>query len=203
MTFLSQLTWRNATKDFDPDKNVSAEDLAKIKDSIRMAPTSFGLQPYHVVVVTDADTRKQIREHAWGQAQITDSSHLLVFCTRLDISEKRIDQLIAMMSGGNPAAKEALAAYEGMMRNMLGTRSEAEIKAWGDRQTYIALGFAMAACAELQVDSCPIEGFVPEEVDKILKLPPHLRSVVMLPIGYRQGEPTRVKVRFGEDDLFS
>ncbi len=203
MTFLSQLTWRNATKDFDPDKRVSDEDLAKIKDSIRMSPTSFGLQPYHVVIVTDAETRAQIREHAWGQAQITDSSHLLVFCTRLDITEKRIDQLIALASGGNPAAKEALAGYEGMMRNALGSRSAEVLKAWGDRQTYIALGFAMAACAELQVDSCPIEGFVPEEVDKILKLPPHIKSVAMLPIGYRKADPTKPKVRFSEADLFS
>ena len=99
--------------------------------------------------------------------------------------------------------RENLATYEGMMRNSLGGRSQEEIKAWGDAQTYIALGFAMAACAELGIDSCPMEGFVPEEIDKILGLPPHLKSAVLLPIGYRKADPERPNVRFPEEDLFS
>lgn len=203
MTFLSQLDWRFAAKDFDTSKPVHEQDIAKILHAVHLAPTSFGLQPFHVVTVSDPDLKKNIRKHAWDQPQIENASHVLVFCTRTDTDVKRIEQLIGIMSGGSLEAREKLAPYEGIMHTSLGTRTPEELKAWGDRQTYIALGFAMAACAELAIDSCPIEGFLPEEVDKILKLSPHIRSTVMLPVGYRTADPTQPKVRFPAEELFT
>ncbi|MCF7917759.1 NAD(P)H-dependent oxidoreductase [Candidatus Gracilibacteria bacterium] len=197
MSFLSRLQWRYAAKEFNPTKKVSAESLQKILDSIRLTPTSFGLQPYHVIEVTDQKIKERIRPHAWDQPQITTCSHLLIFCARTD-SLHRIDQYVEVASEGDEKRKWLLEGYKKMM---LGSSSKMNID-WASRQTYIALGFAMASCAELEIDSCPMEGFSAEEVDKILKLPSHMKSVVMLPIGYRTEDPSRPKVRFGEEDLF-
>ena len=202
MTFLSQLNWRHATKSFDPNKKVSDEDLEKIKDAIQMAPTSFGLQPFHVKIITAPAIRDQIRPVSWDQAQITDSSHLLVFCARTD-AMSRIDGYMEIASGGNPEARGKLEMYENLMKGALEPRSPEELKHWADKQTYIAHGFALAACAELKIDSCPIEGFDPAAVDKILGLPENTQSVVLMPIGYRAEEPKHGKVRFPESDLFS
>jgi nitroreductase len=202
MTFLENLDWRHATKSFDPNKKVSEADLAKIKDAIQMAPTSFGLQPFHVVIVTEPAIRDQIKPVSWDQAQITDSSHLLVFCSRTDTME-RLDGYFEIASGGKPEVRAKMEMYENMMKGALEPRSAEDHKHWADKQTYIAHGFALAACAELKIDSCPIEGFDPAAVDKILGLPENTQSVVLMPIGYRAEEPKHGKVRFPESDLFS
>lgn len=203
MSFLSQLNWREATKNFDTEKKIDNATLEKILEAIQMTPSSFGLQPYKIYVVTDMQTRKKIQENAWNQAQVTDASHLLVFCSRTDILEKRIDELMEINSGGNPEMKEKMKGYEDLMRQFLGQRDNEKMQAWADRQTYISLGFAMAACAELGVDSCAIEGFSPEKTDAILELPQQEKSVVLLPIGFRKEENGRPKVRFSKEDLFA
>lgn len=202
MTFLQNLNWRHATKAFDPNKTVSDEDLARLKEAIQMAPTSFGLQPFHVKVITDPALRAKIRPVAWDQAQITDSSHLLVFCARTDVLD-RINEYFEIATGGNADTRAAMKGYEDLMVGSLSPRSVEDIRHWADKQTYIAHGFALAACAEMQIDSCPIEGFDPAAVDEILELPDHLHSVVMMPIGYRAEEPKHGKVRYPESDLFS
>lgn len=202
MSFLTQLEWRHATKAFDPDKKVSESDLEELKDAIQMAPTSFGLQPLHVKIIASDDIKLRIKPHAWDQAQITDCSHLLVFCVRTDVID-RIDQYFEIATGGNQKVREKMKGYEELMRGALAPRSHADLENWAIRQVYIAHGFALAACAELEIDSCPIEGFVPAEVDKILELPEPIKSVVLMPIGYRAEEPSHGKVRFPEDDLFS
>ena len=99
MSFLSQLEWRHAAKEFDRQKPVHEQDLAKILRAVRMAPSSFGLQPYHIVSVSDDAIKEHIREHAWGQPQVTTCTYLLVFCTCTDADEKRIDQLLGLMGG--------------------------------------------------------------------------------------------------------
>jgi nitroreductase len=203
MSFLQQLGWREATKNFDATKKIDAETLEKILTATQMTPSSFGLQPYKIYVVSDEEVRKKIQENAWNQAQVVDASHLLVFCSRTDILEKRIDELLEASSGGNVEIKEKMKGYEDLMRQFLGQRDAEKMRAWADRQTYIALGFAMAACAEIKVDSCAIEGFSPEKTDEILGLPENEKSVVLLPIGYRKEDNGRPKVRFSKKDLFT
>ncbi len=202
MSFLSNLNWRFATKSFDPNKTVSDEKLEQIKEAIRMAPSSFGLQAFHVEIITDAEVKKTLREHSWNQPQVTDCSHLLVFSARTDLPE-RIEQLLELMSGGDAEKKEALHSYANMMRGFAEGKNNDWVGNWGAKQAYIALGFAMAACAEIQIDSCPMEGLDAQQYDEILKHPEHLKTVVILPIGYRAAEPDRPKVRFPESDLFS
>lgn len=200
-TFLSQLEWRYATKRFNRDKKVKVKKLDKILKSIQYAPTSFGLQPYHVFIVSDVSIREKIKKIAWDQPQIIECSALLVFCTRTDFP-KRIDDYLDLASGGNKEVKDKLKGYEDLMKGFVQGMTKDQIRTWNDRQTYIALGFAMAACSELEIDACPIEGFDKIELDKILKLPEYLNSVVMLPIGYRDEVP-RNKIRFHKDSLFT
>ena len=202
MSFLSQLDWRFATKKFDVTKKVSDGTLDRILAATRMAPTSFGLQPFRVMVVTDAEVRAKISVAAWSQPQVMEGSHLLVFTARTDVAA-RAAEYVELSSGGDAAAKEKLAGLTDMLEGFAAKLDEAGALSWASKQAYIALGFAMAAAAELEVDSGPMEGFDTAAVDTILDLPEHFRSVVMLSVGYRAEGPASPKVRFPDSDLFS
>jgi nitroreductase/dihydropteridine reductase len=202
-TFLSQLNWRRAVKSFDRQKPVPESDIKKILEAIHMAPTSFGLQPFRVEVIKDAALKTKLQAAAWNQDQITSSSTLLVFVADAHI-EARINDLFEKMSGGQSAARENLKPYEGMMRGALLGRSPEELKSWAAKQAYIALGFAMAAAAELKVDCCPMEGFSGADFDKILGLPAGHSSSVVLAIGYRSTEvPLNPPFHFPQSAIFN
>ena len=202
MSFLSQLNWRHATKLFDNTQKISDENLAQLKDAIQMTPSSFGLEPFHVKIITDLDLKNKIQEISWNQPQISTSSHLLVFCARTD-AQARINKYFEIASGGSDEIQKKMAGYKQMMEGGLLSKSPAEIRLWAENQTHIALGFAMAACAELEIDSCAIGGCDFKKLDELLDLPDDLKSCVMLPIGIRAAEPTHPKVRYEENDLFS
>lgn len=199
---LAQLDWRFATKKFDCDKKVSEEDLAKILHAIKMAPTAYGIQPFHVYVISDCAVREEMRKSAFPQNQIVEGSHLLVFCARTDVTS-RIDAFVDVASHGSTVAKLKLQPMRLFMQQVIKTKEGESALNWTARQTYLALGFALAACAELEIDSCPMEGFDGKEVDKILGVPAHMQSVVALAVGYRKEEPSFAKTRFAEDDLFT
>lgn len=200
-TFLSRLDWRFATKKFDATKKLSSEELSEIMRAIRFAPTSFGVQPFHVVIVTDPAVRTALRAASWDQSSVTDSSQLFVFCARTDLAE-RVTAYFDQMTGGDAAAIAATKDYADMMHGALDARTGDIAFAWAAKQAYIALGFGLAAAAELGVDSCPMEGFDPVQVDKILGLPTHIRSVAYMAVGTRAAESEYPKFRFSDDDLF-
>lgn len=202
MSFLSQLDWRFATKKFDSSKKVSDTDMTKILEAIQKAPTSFGLQLFHVHVVTDVATREKMLPLSYGQSQITDASAILVFSARTDVTE-RIGSMIETLSGGNEEAKLAMKGYSDMMYGSASSRTPEQLQEWSARQAYIALGFGLAACAELGIDSCPMEGFDTKGVDAVLDLPANMKSYVYLAVGYRAAEADRPKFRFPETDLFT
>jgi nitroreductase len=203
MSFISQLNWRYATKSFDTSKKVSPENLSKILEAIKLAPTSFGLQPFHVVNVIDSTKREELKGLAWGQPQITEASHLLVFCARKDIKQ-RIEDYFELVTGGDENLKTAMTSYKSMMTGFESDLPEEHKIPWATRQAYIAMSFAMAACAELEIDSCPMEGFNPSAFKTVLNLPENIIPVVCLPIGYRSTTDTiRPKVRFDLSDLIS
>ena len=201
-TFLSQLNWRHATKKFDTAKKVDQPTLDKILESIKMAPTSLGLQPFHVYIVTDQKIKDKIKDKSYFQSQVAEASHLLVFCSRID-AVNRVDEYVKLVTDGKLVEKIKLKPMETMMKGYMSGKSSEIIKSWSDEQVYIALGFALAACAELSVDSCPIGGFNPQAVDKILGLPDNMKSTVLLPIGYRAEDPKKKKIRFDNNDLFT
>lgn len=201
-TLLAQLDWRFATKKFDCDKKVSDEDLEKILRAIRMAPTAYGIQPFHVYAIVDDALRTKMRESAFPQNQIVDSSHLLIFCVRTDVAS-RIDAFIDVAAHGSMVEKLKLQPMRLYMQQVIKTKEGDSAFNWAARQTYIALGFGLAACAELAIDSCPMEGFDGQEVDRLLGVPAHMHSVAALAIGYRKEGPVFAKTRFAEDDLFT
>jgi nitroreductase len=206
MNILSALNWRYAAKDFDPTRKVSDTDLAIVLEAMRLTPTSFGMQPYHFYVVTNQDIKNQIQSHAWNQPQVGSSSHLLVFTARTDLMQLK-EEFFTLLSGGDSEVRAKLQGYEGMVNSFIEGKSDPrDVLAWAAKQTYIAQGFALAALAELQIDSCPMEGFDPHAVGEILGLPENQKAVLLLPIGYRKegdGPRTPEKVRFAPEALFT
>ncbi len=204
MSFIENLNWRYATKKFDITRKVSDADLEKILEAIRLTPTSFGLQPYYVYVVTNQDTKDKIQAAAWNQPQVGTSSHLLVFTARTDLADNK-EEFFSLLSGGNSEIRSQLKGYEDMVDGFVAGKPTPEsVLPWSAKQAYIAQGFALAAAAELQIDSCAMEGFDPVAVGEILGLPEVEKAVVMLPIGYRDAsENPRPKVRFSREHLFA
>ena len=180
------MNWRYATKKMVADKPVPQDKLDAIIEAVRMAPTSSGTQPFELIVVSNPDIRAKITEAAGGQAQISDGSHVLVFAAWDNYTEERIDEVLQL----NLAARGDLPLIHDYYNNLKAgyVPRDAEVNyAHAARQAYIALGFAMLAAADQGVDSTPMEGFDPDAVDAILELRQRgLRSVVLLPLGYRE-----------------
>ncbi|WP_332854471.1 NAD(P)H-dependent oxidoreductase [Duganella sp. S19_KUP01_CR8] len=186
---IDKLNWRYATKKFDPAKQVSDEKLERILEAIRLAPTSSGLQPFEVFVVTNPDIRAKIQAVGWNQAQISESSHLLVFAAWDDITADRVNMMFDLTNKQRGFINEGWEAYRKQLLGIVAARGQQGNFDSAARQAYIALGVAMVAAAFEGVDATPMEGFDPAAVDEILSLKERkLRSVVMLPIGYRQPE---------------
>ncbi|MBT8320617.1 MAG: NAD(P)H-dependent oxidoreductase [Eudoraea sp.] len=189
MKLIDNLQWRYATKKFDATKKVSQENLEKIKEAIRLSASSYGLQSYKVLVIEDPEIRKTLREASWGQPQITDASHLFVFCSNAEVQDADIDAYLELKADTQGIDIKALQGYGDFMKSKLVTLSKQDQKNWTAKQAYIALGNLMAACAELRIDSCPMEGFDPVQYDEILGLKEKgLSSAVVATVGYRSEE---------------
>jgi nitroreductase/dihydropteridine reductase len=189
MNVNERLAWRYATKKFDPAKSVPAEKLERIVDAVRLAPTTSGLQPFELFVISNTDIRAKIRTAAWNQAQITDCSHLLVFAAWDDITKDRIDMMFDLTNDIRGFKNEGWEYYRQQLLGIVAERgTEANYQA-AARQAYIGLGVALIAAAFEEVDATPMEGFDPAAVDDILDLKSkRLRSVVIMPLGYRSAE---------------
>lgn len=184
-TLLEQLNWRYATKKMDATKAVPQDKLDTIIEAIRMAPTSSGTQPFELIVVTNPEKLVEIQKAAGDQAQITDGSHLLVFAAWDNYTADRIDNVTDLNVEARGDLPMLHAYYDNLKNNYVPRDAEVNYS-HAARQAYIALGVALVAAAEQQVDSTPMEGFDPSKVDEILGLAERgLRSVVLLPLGYR------------------
>ena len=182
------MNWRYATKKMNPSSPVPPEKVETIIEAVRMAPTSSGLQPFELLVITNNDLRSKIAEAANGQAQITDGSHLLVFATWDNYTAERIDEVVQLTVEARGDLPTLRGYFDYLKANYVPRDPEINY-AHAARQTYIAVGFALMAAAEQEVDSTPIEGFNPDAVDAILGLRERgLRSVVLMPLGYRDHE---------------
>lgn len=189
MTLIDKLNWRYATKKYDASKKVAADKIERILEAIRLAPTSSGLQPFEVLLVSNPEKRAQMQAVAWNQAQVTEASHLLVFAAWDNITEARIDMMFDLTNEQRGFINEGWEAYRKQLKGIVAARGDAANFDAAARQAYIALGVALVAAAEEQVDATPMEGFDPAAVDEILGLKERgLRSVVILPLGYRANE---------------
>lgn len=188
-TFLGNLDWRRAVKTFAP----GAVDYEPILRAIQSAPSSFGVQPYRVVILTNKQLKEDIKPHCFGQEQITACDALLVFCAIKNV-DARVDEYIKASDS------------EGMRANVTEFLSTTTDKVeWARKQAYIALGFAMAAAAELKIASCPIEGFLPDKVAEILATDPNYIPSVFLALGredVNSAAALKPRFRFPMDNLF-
>jgi nitroreductase/dihydropteridine reductase len=186
-TLIDKLQWRYATKKMNPALPVPQDKVDRILEAVRLTASSSGLQPYEVLVVNDPALRARIREHAWNQAQVTEASHLLVFAAWDDYTAERINGAFDLVNEQRGVRNEGWEAYRQQVLATYPPRGAEVNYQHAARQAYIGLGTALIAAAEEQVDATPMEGFSPPEVDEILGLKARgLRSVLLLPLGYRQ-----------------
>ncbi|MFT6792602.1 MAG: nitroreductase [Rubritalea sp.] len=205
MDVLERLKWRYATKVFDPEKKISAELWEQVEESLILTPSSFGLQPWKFLVITDQTMKEKLLEHSWNQAQVTDCSHLVVLTALKNLDEADVERFITDTHVKRGGELIALDPYKGMMNGFLAVMSEAQKHAWARNQVYIALGQLMTIAAMLEVDACPMEGITPAKYDELLGLEDgRYATVLACPMGYRGGDDkyeTLAKVRYGKDDI--
>ncbi len=203
---LEALNHRYATQEFKADK-VPQEKLDLLLDAARLAPSSFGLQPWKMIVVENPEVRKKLRLAAWDQPKVTDAPHLVVFAARTDVDEAYVDRYIEEISKTRGVPVEALAGFSNMMKSFINGRSKESVNAWSARQVYIALGFLLETAAIEGIDAGPMEGFDPAKVDEILELKKHnATSCLLIAIGYRSPTDKAAaykKVRFAKDEIVS
>ena len=202
-TILNALRWRYATKQFDATKKLADQDLAALIETLRLAPSSFGLQPWKFYVVSDPAVKEQLLHASWKQRQIVDCSHLFVLCARKRLDSDYVDHFVDSIveTRGTPIDK-----LKGLHDMLLGfAEANPEKLAWAANQVYIALGMLMQSAALMGVDACPMEGIDKAEYDKVLKVDAGYTTVVACPVGYRTADDrfaAMKKVRFDREELF-
>lgn len=204
--FIKNANWRYATKKFDASKKISNEDLDILKEAVRLSASSYGLQPYKVIFVDNPNLRAQLQPVAWGQSQIVDASHLLVFANITDFGDTQIDAHINNVAVTRGLPTDALKGYSDFMKSKISTLPAENKNVWTSKQTYIALTNLLNAAAELGIDVTPMEGFEPEKFNEILGLSElGLNASLVATIGYRHAEDDTqnyAKVRKSNEELF-
>lgn len=206
MSLIENLKWRYATKKYDTTKKVSDEDLQIIKEAIQLTATSYGLQLYKAIIIKDQETRNKLVEASWGQKQVADASALIVLANYTSVTPENVDSYADRMSEVRGVPSEDLKGFTEFVKGSMANMSQEVQQIWTGKQTYIALGNILAACAELKIDSTPMEGFVAEKYNEILGLNDKgLNASVIIPIGYRADDDAYSalpKVRRKDEDFF-
>jgi len=207
MGIVDDLNWRASIKTFDSSKKLSDAQLNALTEALRLSASSFGLQPWHFVVVSDQAVKDSLVEHSWNQTQVSNASHLIVLCRKATMTDADVDAYIQDISTTRRVAVEDLEGYANMMKGNLSSRSEENLDNWMKNQVYIALGTLLTAAAVEKIDACPMEGFIPEKYDKILGLTEKgLKSTLVCPVGFRDNDDkysSTKKVRFAAETVIS
>lgn len=204
-TIIENLNWRYATKGFDTSKELPAADLAYILEAGRMSASSYGLQPFKMIVVTDEAKKQELMGHAYGQAHVGKNSALIIVAAATNVDEAMIADYIARVEATRGLSEGAVDGFKDMMVGHLTNLPTEARTTWAQKQSYIALGSMMLAAAEKKVDSCPMEGFSVEDFNEVLGLSAHnLTATVIFPVGYRaESDDTQhyAKVRRTAEDM--
>ncbi len=204
--FIENQNWRYATKKFDATKKVSTEDLETLKKAIQLSSSSYGLQLYKVFIIENPEVRAQLQPVSWGQSQIVDASHLLVFANIVNVQESHIDAYVQNIADTRGLSVEDLKGYSDFMKSKIVPLPVEQKAVWTSKQTYLALGNLLNAAAELKIDVTPMEGFEPEKYNEILGLDKlGLNASLVAAIGYRHEEDATqhfAKVRKPIEELF-
>ena len=202
---IDSLNWRYATKKFDPTKKVSPEDLDDLLETLRLTPSSYGLQPYHFLVIKDEALRDRLDKAAYNPGKVNEASDYIVFCVRTDLTANDVHNFIDLVSQTRDTPLEHLAPYKNSLLQSVERISEDSVFDWASRQAYIAMGMLLMACGLKQIDSCPIEGIDTRAYDDILDLNKKgLRTIASVAIGYRaDDDPFQhfTKVRKHRNDI--
>lgn len=206
MSLIEKLNWRYATKKFDNTKKLSTAQLTELLQAVHLSPSSSGLQSYKVIVVEDATTREKLQQAAYGQAQITNASQVVVFAAETNLDSEYVKNHIDHVAKTRGIDRANLGGFEQMINgNVNGMNVEERIN-WAKRQAYIALGVLLTSAAELGIDACPMEGFSAAQFDEILGLKEKgLTTAVIATIGFRSeddGYSKLAKVRKPEEEMF-
>ena len=189
MNIIDSLNWRYATKKFDINKIVSEEKLSLLKKAFSLTPTSYGLQPVKLVVVRDKKIQNELVPHSYNQGQVEQASHLLIICIENIIDEAYIRAYFENEKKIRGTSDEVVNSFRSYLINSFSSKNENEIREWATKQAYITLGNLLTVCALEQIDSCPMEGFIPEKYNELLDLKSKgLSAVLVLPIGYRSND---------------
>jgi nitroreductase len=203
---IESLKWRYATKKFDSQKKIPQQDLETLKQALQLSASSYGMQFYKFLLIKNPQIREKLVTASWGQEQVRDASDLIVMCSTKSLNDSHIDESLANISTTRNTPIEKLSGYSGFIKSKVNELDEETKKHWIAKQVYIALGVALSMCAELKIDSCPMEGFDPVKYDEIIGLSARgLEATLVLPIGYRSEEDVSQhlkKVRKSERDLF-
>ncbi len=186
MNSIENLQWRYAVKKFDENKSLSESQINTLKEAFNLTATSYGLQPIKMVVIKNKEIQQQLVEHSWNQQQVMQASHLLVICIPKTYTEKEVESYFNLVKNIRNTPDEILNPFKEMLTGTIANKTQEELSSWTKNQAYIALGNLMTVAANEKIDSCPMEGFIPEKYDKILGLDKYnLTSVLVLPVGFR------------------
>lgn len=193
MSNIKALNWRYATKKFDASRLLPEEKINVLKQAFNLTATSYGLQPLKMIVISNKELQKKLRGFSWDQKQVDTASHVLVICIENEVDEKFITDYFRRVKHVRETPDDILEPFQNSLVNDFKAKAQEEIEAWAINQAYLALGTLLTVCAAEEIDACPMEGFEPDKYDEILSLhDKNLRSVLVLPVGYR-----------AEDDMFS
>ncbi|WP_299674887.1 NAD(P)H-dependent oxidoreductase [uncultured Tenacibaculum sp.] len=185
-TTIESLKWRYAVKKFDDNKYISDEQIQTIKEAFNLTATSYGLQPVTLVVIKNKELQKQLVEHSWNQQQVAQASHVLVLCVPKEQTTKDVENYFKLVKNIRNTPDEILNPFKDYLIDSFSKKTQEELLTWNKNQAYITLGNLLTVCALEKIDSCPMEGFIPEKYDEILKLnEKNLQSVLVLPLGFR------------------
>lgn len=201
------LNWRYAVKKFDAQKKIGAADWKILKDSLRLSPSSYGLQPWKFIVVENPQLRQKLREVSWNQSQVTDCSHYVVLTYREKVDPEFIRKNMEKIANVRGVSVESLAGFEkAIIGDIVKGPRSLTIESWAQRQVYIAMGFLLETAALLNIDSTPMEGLDASAYDKLLDIEGSgWKTVAAVALGYRHSEDPFIqnkKVRFDENELF-
>jgi nitroreductase/dihydropteridine reductase len=206
MEAIQHLNWRYATKKYNGSQ-IDTDNLNTILESIRLTPTSLGMQPFKVLVIDNPELREKMLPIAYNQSQIKDASHIILFAANTQISEENINSYMDNVATTRQMPVENLAGFKGMINGFIGSKNETQITEWACKQCYIALGVAMATAAALKVDTTPMEGYKADEMDILFDLKAQgFTSAVLLAVGHRDAENDQLaklaKVRRSSEEMF-
>ena len=186
MNIIESLNWRYATKKFDSNRKLSKNQVNTLKNAFNLTASSYGLQPIKLIVISNQEIKNNLLESSLNQQQVIQCSHLLVICVETDIDESYIELYFKRVVDIRKTSPKVLESFKNSIINEFNDMSNASIINWSINQAYLALGNLMTVCSVEEIDSCPMEGFLPEKYDEILDLKTkNLKSVLVMPVGYR------------------